>query len=133
MNPSTLVPTKTDIVMKLFAKPPRRNDVEVDVDLLDLGVRIVTVRSELAADTALLVSAPRRFVVRRMVRVDPRNAGTQLANHAMRLADVLRKNRTGQAVNRVVGEPDRFGFVVERLNHEHRPEDLFLHDPHAWL
>src|SRR5512135_2214640 len=77
---------------RLFAEPARWLDVEVDADLLHLGVGIVSVRPELAADAGLLVAAPRRFVVRRVIRIDPRDSGPHLPDHPMRFGDVLRKD-----------------------------------------
>src|SRR5438132_7186117 len=53
--------------------PCERRLVEIDVDLLHLEVRVEAVRPELASEPGLLVAAPRRFVVRRMVRVQPRS------------------------------------------------------------
>ncbi len=35
----------------LAAEPARRRDVEIDVDLLDLGIGVVAVRAELAANS----------------------------------------------------------------------------------
>ena len=107
-----------------------RHAGEVDVDLLDLGVLVEAVAAQLAADAALLVAAPRSLAVRRVVGVDPRDAGAQGLDHAHRARDVLGPHSSGEPVDGVVGDPDGLFLVVEGDHHEHRPEDLLLGDAH---
>src|SRR5689334_23112819 len=58
--------------------PPDRRFRQVDVDLLGLEVVLQTVRTELASESGLLVPAPGRLVVGRMVGVQPEDAGADL-------------------------------------------------------
>ena len=103
---------------------------EVDVDLLDLLVFVEAEGTQLAAHAALLVAAPRRFAVGRVVGVDPGDARAQRLDDPHRPGDVAGPDRAGQSVDRVVGDGYGLGFGLEWDDDEHRPEDLLLGHPH---
>ena len=94
------------------------------VDGLDLGVGVERVRPELAAVAALLEAAERRRDPHRAVRVDREVAALERPRDAQRLRAVARPDRARQPVDRVVGEADRLGLVVERDHARDRAEDL---------
>src|SRR6202012_3261393 len=60
--------------------------------------------------------------------VVPDGAGAQLPRHLADLVDLLGENGRVQAVDGVVGDPDRILLVVGRDHREHRAEDLLLRD-----
>src|SRR6476659_1004938 len=95
-GPPTIVNTaRASSFTRASLIPPERRFVEVDVDLLGLEVILEAVRSELAAEAGLLVTAPRRLIVCRVVGVEPRNAGADRLQHADAAEDVLRPHRGG--------------------------------------
>src|SRR4051812_46767740 len=55
---------------------------KIDIDLFCLKVGIKAEGTELAADAALLVAAPRCFVESGVIGIQPCNAGAQAAEHA---------------------------------------------------
>src|SRR4029079_2109220 len=84
--------------------------------------------SELAADSTLLVSAPRGFDVRRLHVIHPYDPGAQLLHRPHRAEDVARPYGGGEAVITVVRDPDRVGLVVERNHRRHRSKDFLARD-----
>src|SRR3954449_8069728 len=66
-----------------------------DEDVLLLGERVGRVRSELPAETGLLVAAERGPVADRGVRVDRQVAGLDAPGHAQRPPDVAGEDRAG--------------------------------------
>ena len=104
--------------------------IEIHPDALHLRVVLERVHAHLAAEAALLVAAERRRRVVDVVGVDPDRAGLELARDVVRLLDVLRPDRGGQAVARVVGARDRLVDVGELDRRQHRPEDLLARDRH---
>ena len=57
-----------------------------------------------------------------------RTPGLERARHAQRAGAVARPDRAGEAVGRVVREPDRLGLVLERDQRGNRAEDLLARD-----
>src|SRR5262249_20190085 len=86
---------------------------QVHVHPLDLGVQLQGVLTELAADAAHLESAERGRGVEDVVAVDPDRAGPQAVRQPVRLADVARPHRRGQAVERPVAALDHLVDVLE--------------------
>ena len=84
---------------------------------------------ELAAEAGLLEAAERRRDADRAVRVDAEHAGLERARDAQGAGAVRGPDRAGQAVRRVVRDPDRVRLVVERDQRGDRAEDLFAGDP----
>ena len=86
------------------------------------------VGAELAAEAALLHAAERGRVAHARVRVDAEVAGLHAARDPDAAAEVVGPDRPAQAVDRVVGERDRVGLVVERQHADDRAEDLLRRD-----
>src|SRR5215203_3098820 len=82
------------------AIPVERLRVEIDDDILGLGVEVHRVAAQLPAETALLVAAERRLgrVDRRVVDADV--AGLQTARQGVGTLDVIGPDRGGQTVDR---------------------------------
>src|SRR5690242_7065740 len=87
--------------------------VEVDEDLLGLEVFLHTPGAKLAAETGLFVAAPGRFDVSRLHVIDPENAGPERLHNAKRFVNVASPDGGSEAVRRVVGAANGFGFAVE--------------------
>ena len=112
------------------SKPARRRGRDVVPDVLGLLVLLETRLSELPAEAGLLVAAPLRLGDVGVVVVDPDRAHAHPGRDPLPLAGVLGPDRAGQAVDRVVGDPDRVVLVGEGLDGEHGTEGLVLHDAH---
>ncbi len=89
--------------------------------------------SHLASPPGLLVTSEWHCRVEDVVAVDPDGTGAQLFRHAVRLADIARPHRSGQAVVAVVGADNDFLRIGERHCRNDRSEDFFLHDFHGFL
>jgi hypothetical protein len=85
----------------------------------------------LAPDAGRLVAAEGR--VRRVVvvAVGPYAPGLDRAAHAEGARAVAGPHAGAKAVERVVGDLQRLGLVLERGHREHRAEDLLLEDAHV--
>src|SRR5690242_19255922 len=90
-------------------------------------------RTELAPDPRVFEPAPLGLWNVWMVVVDPHGPVPEAPGDPLGLAGVLRPHRAGQPVDRVVGDAHRLVLGPERLDGEHRPERLLVHDPHAGL
>ena len=79
---------------------------------------------ELAAESRLLETAERRRGTNRAVGVDREHAGLESARDTQGSRTVLRPDRAGETVGRVVGDLDRL-FLVRKGNQSgDRTEDL---------
>src|SRR6185312_2482038 len=94
------------------------------VDVLDLAVGLERVGTELAADPGLLEAAERGRDADRGVRVDRDHAGLERPRHAQRLCPVPGPDGAREPVDRVVGDRDRLGLVIERDHTGDWAEDL---------
>src|SRR5688572_20415917 len=94
---------------------------------LGLEELLETVVAPLAAVARLLVAAERRAEVGRCP-VDADLAGADPRRDAARALEVARRHVAGEAVRRVVGDPDRIVLVVVGQDREHGPEDLLARD-----
>src|SRR5438094_8801116 len=94
-------------------EPAQALRIQIDVDLFRFQVRLQAVGAQLAAYARLFVAAPRRFVERGMISVQPGDAGAKFLENAHPFRDIARENPACQAVNGVVRQPDRFGYVIE--------------------
>src|ERR1041384_367541 len=101
---------------------------QIDIHLFDVQILLDAPFSELAAEAALLVAAPRRLDVRRLHVIDPDDARTERLDGAHRAEDVARPHRGGEPVVRVVRDPDRVGLGVERNDAGDRTENLLARD-----
>src|ERR687883_527493 len=108
--------------------PADRRFTQVDVHLLDVQIFLDAPLAELAADAALLVAAPRRLDVGRLHVVHPHDPGAQILDDPHRAKDVARPHGRGEPVVRVVRNPQRLGFIVERDDAGNRTEDLLAGD-----
>ena len=79
---------------------------------------------ELTSEPALLHAAERRGVADGGVAVDRQRSGLDRAGDPQGTSEVPGPQRAGQAVLRVVGEPDGIGLVLERNDDDHGTEDL---------
>ena len=68
----------------------------------------------LAADPGLLVTAKRRMGRIQVIAVCPDAAGLKPSPHPIRDVDVSRPYGRPQAVERIVADDERFGFILER-------------------
>ena len=84
----------------------------------------------LAADARLLVAAERRVRGIGVVAVGPDPARLDAAAEAVGAVHVAGPDAGAEAVERVVGDRQRLGVVLEGRDREDRPEDLLLEDPH---
>ena len=80
------------------------------------------------AVAALLGPAERELGADLHVAVHPHVAGSNVADHALRTAEVAGPNSGGQAVTTVVGDGDGLVLGVEGDDHGDRTEDLLLAD-----
>ena len=78
----------------------------------------------LPTEPALLVAAERHSAGEDAVVVHPDGSGPQPSDHAVRPADVLRPDAGGQAVGRVVGDPDGLVLALEPQQADDGAEDL---------
>src|SRR5207247_8343812 len=108
--------------------PPDGLFGKIDVHLFDVEILLDAPPAQLAADAALLVAAPRRLDVGGLHMVHPDDAGAQRFHHAHRAEDVARPDCGGEAIVRVVGDPQRVLFGVERDHARHGPEDFLTRD-----
>src|SRR3954470_5467594 len=100
-------------------------------DGLGLEVFLQTVDTVFAAIARALVAAERRVTVPCRV-VDVHLPGADQAGDAACPLRIARLQMRTEAVDRVVGDRDRLGLVAVRHDHQHRPEDFLLRDPHPW-
>jgi hypothetical protein len=59
----------------LPGKPTGWSHIQIEIDLFEFRILFIAVSPQLAADPALLVATPRRFVISRMVSINPGNPG----------------------------------------------------------
>lgn len=88
---------------------------------------------QLAPDTTLLDTAERDPEIRVVAAVDPDHARLDVPRDPMRLGDVLREDRTAQAIGGVVRLRDRLLLRLEAAHDHKRPEYFFAVDLHAVL
>src|SRR4051794_5512762 len=101
-------------------------------DALQLAVGVQPEHTAVAADTAELEAAERRFVVA-LDRVDADVAAAQLPGHAIAADAVRSPDVVVEAEGGAVGEGHRLVLVVERLDDDDRAEELLLCDAHPVL
>src|SRR5215216_4866033 len=113
------------------AVPIERLWIEIDHDILCLGVEVHGVAAQLPAETALLVAAEGRLgrVDRRVVDADI--AGLQASRQGVGALDVVRPDRRGQSVDRRVGGLHDLVLGGEGDYRQHRAEDLLLGKVHV--
>src|SRR5688572_27275634 len=118
----------TDLIRlrRPISVPVERLRVEVDDDVLGLGVEIHGVPAQLAAETALLVAAEGRLgrVDRRVVDADV--AGLKSARQDVGALDVVGPDRRRQTVDRGVGGLDDLVLGGEGDHRQHGTEDFLL-------
>src|SRR5215831_11397108 len=87
--------------------------------------------SQIAAKAALFVSAEWRGRIEGVITVDPNASAPQALRHTVREPEIARPNGGSKAVNRGVGDLDRFCRIAEANHAEHRAEDLLPRDAHV--
>src|SRR6266436_1422839 len=100
-----------------------------------LGIEMVVKAfgAELAPDAGVIDPAPRRGRIEAVMIVDPDDAGLDAGGDAMRAGDVAGPDRSGKPERRIIGEPQRVGFVLERRDRSEWSEHFFLEDAHVGL
>ncbi len=95
-----------------------------------LGDRVVEdgFLGEILAEPGLLEAAVGRLRGEGNVVVDPHRSELERARDPEGPADVLGPDRGRQPVENVVAQPDRLVLALEGQHHQHRAEDLLLHD-----
>src|SRR5207247_5586482 len=84
--------------------------------------------AELAPESALLHSAPRRVDAADLSLIHPNDARPQAAHGPQRAKDVTRPDAGREAVLAVVRQPHGTRLVVERHDDRDGTEDLFARD-----
>src|SRR5712692_10263925 len=107
--------------------------LELDEDILGLGVKFDRVFAELAAETRLLVTAEGRDRIKYPVTVDPYGARPETACECVCAIDVPGPYRRRKSVNGVVSLQNRVGFVLEGNQRSDRAKDFLAGYPHAAL
>src|SRR5258705_9921217 len=79
-----------------------------------LGIEMVVKAfgAELAPDAGVIDPAPGRGRIEAVMIVDPDDAGLDAGGDAMRAGDVAGPDRSGKPERRIIGEPQRGGFVL---------------------
>ncbi|MNH18620.1 hypothetical protein D3C79_783300 [compost metagenome] len=98
--------------------------------VLDFGEYLKAVFAALTASARAFYTTKRLTQVAHVLTVDEHHASFNAAGQAMCLADVLGPDVGGQAVFGVIGQAQRFGFVLELDQAHHRAKDFFLGDAH---
>jgi len=81
----------------------------------------------LPPDPGHFVPAKRQRWIERAVAVDPHRPRFDSRNHPVYRRQVVRPDTRAQPIRTVIGHAQRIGFIIERNRHQHRAEDLFLH------
>src|SRR5690349_18625683 len=97
----------------LILVPTYWSFIQIDVHLLGLQVRLDAIEAELAAVSALFVTAPREFIVGGMISIDPGYASSDFFDHADGLVQIECPDGRGQSIFAVVGDANRFIFGPE--------------------
>src|SRR5664280_482259 len=121
IRPSTLT---------LRSEEPESVRAVADQQVLGLGVVLEHHLVVLAPHAGDLVAAERRTGRIEVVAVGPHAPGLDGPAHAVGAGAVARPHAGAQTVERVVGDRQRLGIVLERGHGEHGAEDLLLEDPH---
>jgi hypothetical protein len=84
------------------SKPAEPGGCKVGIDLLDLGVSLMTIRAKLTPNATLFIASPGDFVEGGVIRVDPGDSCAQLADDSAGSGAVTGEDRRSQPVNRIV-------------------------------
>ncbi len=110
--------------------PIERFRVEIDHDILDLGIEFESVAAQLAANSTLLVATEGRLgridgwvVDAHIARFDP-------PRHGVRSLDVIGPDGGRQSEDGAVGRGHDLVFGFERNHRQDRSENLVLRQPH---
>src|SRR5215467_6463026 len=102
--------------------------VEIDEDLFGFEILFETPGAEFAAKAGLLVAAPGRFDVSRLHVIDSDDARAERLHDAVGFVNIARPDGGSEAVRRVVGNANGFGFAVEGNDGSDRAKDFFPGD-----
>ena len=105
----------------------------VDMNSLDLRVRVQAGLTQLAADTTLLDTAKRDAEVAIIAAVHPDHTGLDIARDTVRALQVLSEERRAETERRVVGTVDSLSFLDEARDDDERAKDLLAVDAHVVL
>ena len=98
--------------------------------VLDLGKHFEAVLAAFTAGARAFDPPERLAQIPHVLAVDKYHARFDTARQAVGLADVLGPDVGGQPVFGVVGQLQGLGFILERDQAHHRPEDFLLGDAH---
>src|SRR2546428_5091214 len=105
--------------------------VEIDKHLFGFEIFFEAPRAEFAAEPGLFVPAPGRLHVGRLHVIDPHDAGAQRLYDAESFVDIARPDGSGEAVRRVIGDANGFGFAIKGDYGGDRAKDFFAGDARA--
>src|SRR5712664_1196753 len=84
----------------------------------------------LTTDTRLLVTTERRVGRIDVVTIGPDATGLDGATEAIGAGPIPRPYARAETIERVVSDRERFLFILELGNGNHRAKNLLLEDPH---
>src|ERR1700742_3834300 len=115
-----------------FASASHDPSVVVDDQVLDLAHLVHGIARTLAPETGLLPPAERHVVdpINRDI-VDHQSSNVPVLQGLESPAQVVGEKATLQAIATGIGARDRVIETAERIDGQHRPEDLFVFDQHA--
>src|SRR5215471_13641417 len=100
-------------------------------NVLRFHVEVERPIAAIATDAGILQTAKWRRQMAHILGIDPDHSGLKPAAEAERARDVRSPYISRQTILRIVGDPQRFGFVPEGDGAQDRAEDLFLRNAHA--
>src|SRR6266513_1535199 len=102
--------------------------IQFDHHVFDLGVVFKGIHGQVLADTALFVATMWHLRGQRQVVIDPDSTELKNATRSHRLEDVARPDRSGQAIDHVVGLFQHFFLGLEATDNNNRTENFTLHN-----
>src|SRR6185437_1679774 len=85
----------------------------------------------LPSDTGLLVAAEGRMCRIGVIAVRPHTSRLNGPAHSVAGVDITRPDTGAKAIERVVGNPQSLGLILEGRHGDDRPEDLLLKHAHS--
>src|ERR1700742_5172366 len=99
-----------------LSQPPRASCLHIDMDALDVTVRMHPGLSQLAADSRLLYASKGDAEVRVVAAIDPNHSGLDLARNPMAPRDFPREHCSAETIRRVIGHLDGLLLRLEGGN-----------------
>src|SRR2546429_1562035 len=99
--------------------------VQIDMDLLGFQILFYSPRPQFSSEAGLLVASPWCFHISGLHVIHPYDAGAQRFHSPESFENVSRPHSCGQAVRRIVRNPDRILLIFKRNHSCDGTEDLF--------